>query len=229
MREKTLAWHWLAEDRRLQFNTREVVQVGQTLKVDPPITLCLRGLHASVRALEALGYAPGPIVCRVEMGGEMVYSDDKLCATERTVLWMANATKTLHEFACWCAMTALERERKAGREPDIRCWNAIEVKLRWLRGEATDEELVAAKVAARVAASPVARVAAKVAARVAACAAAYDAAWDAACAAAWDAVYDAAYDAAWVAARAAAWDAAWNAQNTELERRLNLLQPVEGE
>ena len=59
----------------------------------------------------------------------------------------------LHEFACWCAVQALLREREAGREPDPRSWAAIEVKRQWLRGEATNSELAAARAAAWDAAS----------------------------------------------------------------------------
>ena len=50
----------------------------------------------------------------------------------------------LHEFACRCA----ERALKAARITDERSWNAIKTKRKWLKGEATDEELVAARDAA---------------------------------------------------------------------------------
>ena len=94
----------------------------------------------------------------------------------------------LHELACKFAETALLAERKAGHEPHPSSWVAIETKRRWLRGEATDEELAAAWMAARAAA----RAAAWGAAR---------AAW-AASEAAW--AREAAREAAWMAAMAAA-------------------------
>lgn len=99
--------------------------------------------YASKRAIDALGYASGPIVCRVDVGETIVEEDDAFAGTGRKVLWMADATQVLHEFACWCAEWTLLREREVGREPDPRSWKAIKVKRAWLKGEATDAELVA--------------------------------------------------------------------------------------
>ena len=203
-----LAWHFLRDDRRLNYPPHTLVEVGQKLTVKPPLELCYRGLHASKRAIDALQYAPGPIACQVELSGEILEGDDKVCATERTVLQMLDATNILHEFACWCAEQALLREREAGQEPDPRSWAAIDAKRKWMRGEITDSELAAAWDAAWDAASA----AAWDAARATASAAAWEAAWDAAREAAWDTTKDAAWDAAWSAAR--------DAQNTQLEKML---------
>ncbi len=174
------AWHFLRSTRR----TRDWVMVtpGLKLHVDPPLEMCVRGLHASVRALDALGYAPGPIICRVRLAGEIIRDTDKVVATDREVLWMADATKVLHEFALWCAERALTRERDAGRKPDPRSWAALKAKQAWLRGETTDAELAAAQAAAT-------------------------AAWEATWKAAWEPIWDAIKAAAWAAASAAAWDA----------------------
>jgi hypothetical protein len=100
-------------------------------------------------------------------------AEDRLWAALREVLIPA---AILHEFACRCAEAALHRERERGHEPDPRCWRAIEVKRAWLRGEASDVELAAARAAAWA----VAWDAARAAARAAAWAAARDAAWAAA-------------------------------------------------
>ena len=56
--------------------------------------------------------------------------------------------KTLHLIACDFAESALKRERKAGREPDPRSWEAIRIKRLWVDGKATDDELEAALNAA---------------------------------------------------------------------------------
>lgn len=161
---KVLAWHWLPDNGCLRYPPHTKVEVGQTLTAEGPLELCKNGMHASLRALDALKYAFGAIICRVELSGETVEGDDKLCARHRKVVAMADATKTLHEFACWCAEQALLREREAGREPDVRSWAAIEVKRRWLKGEATDEELYVARDAAWDAARDAARAAARAAA-----------------------------------------------------------------
>ncbi len=213
-------WHFLRESRTLGYDDNRHVAVGEMLTVDGDPELCMWGLHASKRAIDALVYAPGPLVCRVDVGGKIVEGDDKFVGTSRKVLWMADATKVLHEFACWCAERALLREREAGREPDPRSWRAIEVKRAWISGEATDDELRAAQDAAWAAARAAAQDAAWAAAQDAAWAAAWAAAQDAAWAAAWAAAQDAARAAAWAAARAAAWAAEHEAQNAKLEEML---------
>src|SRR5690606_19611648 len=132
----------------------------------------------------ALGYAPGPILWRVELGGTIVTGDDKVCATERTYLWGVDASECLREFARKCALDV------------IHLWDAPELVVRYLK---TGDESI------RAAARPAAWDAAWAAAR----AAAWDAAaWAAARATARAAAWDAAKEAARAAARDAAWDAA---------------------
>lgn len=191
------AWHFLAADKRLLYEPRTLVEPSQILRVKGPLALCSVGLHASVRALGALQYAPGPIVCRVQLGGKILRGDDKACATKRTCVWMADATRTLHEFACWCAENAL----RTAKIEDRRCWVAIETKMRWIEGEATDEELEAA--------------------RAAPWAAARAASWTAS----WEAARAASRAAAWTAPWEAAREAAWEAQNKRLEEMLESLRP----
>lgn len=100
-------------------------------------------------------------------------------------LWGALHEELIHPrticlFACDVTERALKRERKAGREPDPRSWEAVRVSRLYADGKATAEELGAAGAAAGaawVAAWEAARVAAGAAARVAAWAAAVEAAW----------------------------------------------------
>lgn len=145
----------------------------------------------------------------------------KLWAVLRETLIPA---RTLHLLAVEFARAALVREREAGREPDERCWRALDVKLAWLDGKASDEELDAAIADARDAAKAArdaanaADAATWAAARAAANAAeaatwavmdaanAAGAAANATNAAVWDA-WAAAWDADWAAARDADWAA----------------------
>ena len=120
--------------------------------------------------------------------------------------------RTLHEFALWCAETALTKANVT----DERSWNALNVKRLWLDGKATTEELDAAWNAARDATYE----ATTVSARDAASAAAMDAAWHTAMDAAWAAAMDAAWYAARAAVSAAAWEAARNAQLAKLKEML---------
>ena len=147
-----LGWHFLPEDRRLRYGTRELVEAGRTYTAEGPLALCENGMHASVRAIDALRYALGPVVCRVRLAGEMLKGDDKVVGRSRTVLWMFDASMLLHTFAVQCATDALEAASAQGREPDPRSYAALDVKLRWLHGEATDVELSAAQSAAQSAA-----------------------------------------------------------------------------
>ena len=148
------AWYFSTEDRKLQHGDGRLIRAGATHKVDCEPVLCHAGLHASKRPIDALRYAPGPIIWRVELGGTIVKGDDKLCATERTYLWGFDATAMLREFARKCALDV------------IHLWDAPEVVKTYLT--TGDESLRAA-----------ARDAAWAAARAAAWAAARDAAGDA--------------------------------------------------
>lgn len=230
-----LGWHFLREDGTTGYGNRKPVP-GKLMHCRGELVLCENGLHASRRAIDALYYAPGPIVQRVELIGVRIDDTDKSCARTRRCLWIADAERTLHEFAVWCAERALQAERKAGREPDARSWEALAVKRRWLDGQATDKQLHAARAAVWEARAAVWE--AQAADLAADWAAAREAAWQAAWQAAWEAAWDAAREAAWVAsreaageaagdaARYAAWDAAREAQNAELERRLMALAPA---
>jgi hypothetical protein len=108
---------------------------------------------------------------------------------------MADAGRVLRLFACQCAANAMRLLPRKDRDP--RSLAAIRVARAFANGEATPEELAAARAAA------------------------WDAAWDAAGAAA----RDAAWDAAWAAAGAAAWAAAGAAQEKALTKALLSLAP----
>ncbi len=199
-----IAWHFLTERGKLRDESPAADPKGIE-RFAGELRICKAGLHASISALDAVGFAPGAIVRRVECVGDMLREPDKLVCTERRVLWTADAAETLHDFACWCAERALDREEAAGRTVDPRSRNAIAVKRAWLHGEATDAELTAASAAARAAA----RAADSAAARAA------DSAAD----------RDAARAAARAADSAADRDAERAVQSAELERRLLALEP----
>jgi len=124
----------------------------------------------------------------------------------------------LRLFAADCAERALLRERAAGREPNHRSWTAVEVARRYVRGDATDEDLAAARDAACSAACSAARDAA----RNTVCDAASDAAWRTARDAAWSAACDAVMSTVWSTARDAAKDAAENAERQWQAERIRL-------
>ena len=139
-------WHFLQKSRELRWGTQEVVETGKIYTAKGKLKMCYNGLHASARAIDALLYAPGPIVCRVELLGKRIDKEDKSVAQERRVVALADATQVLHEFSCHCATAAL----CFAEIKDKRCWRAIEAKWSWLRGDITNAELAAAADAARV-------------------------------------------------------------------------------
>ena len=151
--------------------------------------------------LDALYYAPGPIVRRVELSGKIIEDYDKACASRRRELWRFDATDILHEFARWCAIGAV-----IGYWPD-----APEVACQWL---ATGDESL------RVTAYATARAAARAAAREAAWNAAQEAVWAAAQNPAWVAACAAARNTADAAARDIAYAATQDAMNSKLEEMI---------
>lgn len=206
MAKEWLGWHFLGSNRRVAHYpgsnlSGTLVVPGLKLKVDGKIIPCQRGLHASKKPLDALYYAPGPIVQRVRLSGTIKEQHDKAAASERTTLWLMDASLALHVCAVHYAQRALDREAKV----DPRSQEALNVKLRWIGGEASAKDLAAATRAA-LKASPKSLAASAAADAVALCARN----------AAWNAAGDAAEDAAWVAA----WDAERELQNQMLEAAL---------
>ena len=203
-----LGWHFLASNNRLGYADNRVVQVGKwyEMRGSGKPELCERGMHAGRTVIDALKYAPGPILDRVEVQGDIAQDGHKFCGRRRRTLWRIDAEAILHEFACRCAEDALALVAN----PDPRSLAAVKAKREWLRGNITDDQLVASRDAARDAAWDAAR------ARDAAWDVAWDVAWDAAWAraAAGDAARAAAGIVAWEAARVAAWEAARVAAGT---------------
>ena len=133
-------WHFLRKDRRLRYDDGRLVRAGRTYRAKGDLVLCKKGMHASRRLIDALHWAPGPIVCRVELTGELIHDDDKSVGRSRTVLWMLDATLLLHEFACRCAEDALALTKN----PDPRRLEVVRIKRLWLAGKAGDEALAEA-------------------------------------------------------------------------------------
>jgi hypothetical protein len=160
------AYHFVGKTLR---DGRPVPKDGELLRVEPPIILCKRGLHAALDPFDALQYAPGGTLCLVEVGGQIIQGVDKLVATERTIIKRIDATGLLRQFA---------REQAASV---LHLWDAPAVVVHYLlTGE--EEYRAAALGAARLAALGAARLAARLAAWAAA-RAAQESAWVAAWAA----------------------------------------------
>jgi len=186
-------------------------------------------MHASLRALDALCYAPGNTICRVRLDGERQESGDKLCARTRTVLWLANAEHLLYEFACLAAERALAWAAAAGCPEDPRSRAAVVARRAWLRREIISAELDMAAPPAQTAS-----IAARGSIETAACSAARAVVTGPAYLAAADAARNAAWVATWAADDVAVGQAqvqrtnTWGTFNLELETMLLTLAPAEG-
>ena len=134
MTDRYLGWHFLAKDRRLQYGDGRQIVKGRTLRVseDKPLALCKYGLHASPTVIDALSYAPGPILCRVELIGSRLDGDDKSVAYQRRVIAWADADSMLRLWACWCV------RRVWHLLTDKRSRQAVIIAERYARWQATD-------------------------------------------------------------------------------------------
>ena len=184
-----IAYHFICRENGKDYlrDRSEAPPDGVWLEFNDPLIMCESGLHFSVDPFDALQYAPGEILCQVEIGGEIIMRDYKGVCSRRKIIRRFDATEGLRYFARTQALSV------------IHLWEPPEIVLDWLM--AGDEAM-------RAAAWDAAWDAAQDAARAARAAARADA-WDAARAAARDAARadagavarDAAGDAAWAVAR----------------------------
>jgi len=223
------AWYFATEERKLRHGDGREIRIGETHEVSGEIEMCIHGLHASKKLMDALYYAPGTIVYRVELSGKIEKGKDKLVAQKRTYLSGGiDVSETLRKFARMCALDVVD------------IWEAPEVVIRYLktgdksmRDDARATALAAAWNDALAAARDDARDDARATARGAARATALATAKDDALAAAWNEAMAAARATARGAARAtalaaaksaakyAARDAAYTASWDEARRKQN--------
>ena len=146
-------WWFGTTDKKLLNNDNRKIVIGETHKIDKKIIPCKCGLHLSKRIIDALNYAPGPVIYRVIGSGVIIsHGDpvDKYACSERTYAsGGVDISNTLRLFARKCALDV------------IHLWNPPNIVIKYLK---TGDESI--------------RAAAGDAARAAAWAAAGDAAWE---------------------------------------------------
>lgn len=227
-------WHFSDISECLRYGDKRKIEIGVTHTVDCEPKLCESGLHASERIIDALSYAPGPILWKVMLSGRIKRDTDKACATERTYHARIDATEILREFARKCALdvihlwgappivreyldsgdgklanAAADAAQSAARtaaRAAITCGSAASAEATYQAADAAKAAITISKAAITIDDAFSVAWAAADSARYAAEAAAWDAADWAAVAASWNAA--AAADAARDAAEAASWDAA---------------------
>ncbi len=189
---KITAWYFSTEEKKLRYGDGRKIALGVEHTVKGYPDPCKHGLHASESLLDALQYAPGAIIWKVELSGRIKKGGNKIAATRRR--YIAGGVDIIEVLRAFARKQALSVAH---------LWDMPAVVMEYL--ETGNEEL-------RDAAANAAQAAAKAAAN-AAKAAAWDAAWAAQAAA--NAAQAAAQAAAWAAAWAAANDAA-NQMLTEM-------------
>ncbi len=148
-----IAYHFLNADMTAGAGRERAWEIGETRSVSGPGRLCHWGYHSSPSWRDAFYYALGPVACLVEVSDPVRIEMDsnpgrKQVSLRRKLLAARDCTRELRLFACDCAERALGRERERGREPDMRCWAAIEVARRYAQSKANSVELKSAHDAA---------------------------------------------------------------------------------
>jgi hypothetical protein len=119
MEERVMeAWHF-TNGTKLR-DGRDVPPPGKWLEHEQKLVMCRAGLHASRRLVDALAYAPGATVHRVEISGQILTGGDKVCGERRKILWSFDAEQVLRDFARFCAWTVLPS------------WEAPEIVKEWV-------------------------------------------------------------------------------------------------
>ena len=122
-----IAYHFVGSTLR---DGRPVPPDGEWLIHEGPVVMCKAGLHAARHPFDALLYAPGDTLCRVECADIVQEDADKLVCRRRRIVARIDATDLCRAFARSCARDVISP------------WDAPEVVRRWL--ETGDESLRAA-------------------------------------------------------------------------------------
>jgi hypothetical protein len=115
--EKVLAWHF-TNGWKLRDGTP--LKVGRTYKHEGDIVMCSSGYHASVDIRDALSYAPGFVVSRVECSGALEQQVDKLVCSRRKVLWSFDSKKVI---IAWSIRVATDAVKTAKKVCFDKAWN----------------------------------------------------------------------------------------------------------
>ena len=115
-------WWFGSTTKKLPHGDGRKIVIGKTHEVKGEIIPCEHGLHLSKRMIDALQYAPGPVIYRVVGSGIIVPHGnpvDKYACSERTyVSGGVDISATLRLFARKCALDV------------IHLWNPPEIVVR---------------------------------------------------------------------------------------------------
>lgn len=119
-------WYFSDESKRLSYADVREIAIGVTHEVKGDLKMCEHGLHFSQRLLDALRYAPGPVIWEVKPGGNLIVGDDKCCARSRTylrggidisdVLWAFSRRQALSVAHLWDMPDVVRQYLETGDE-----------------------------------------------------------------------------------------------------------------
>ena len=115
------------------------------------LEMCVNGLHASKRIVDAMRYVPMEILAKVEVRGESIQGDDKSCHREMRIVkaWRWEKKDSV-AMAIYCAGLVIKNFEDA-HPGDKRPREAIEAARRWLKNptEENRQAALSAEYAAR--------------------------------------------------------------------------------
>lgn len=92
--DKRKGWHFLPASMKLEYSDNREAKVGQTLSISPHTSprLCAAGMHAAPTPEKASNYKKGPVLCYVEVSGDLKEDHNKFCGRNRKVIWAKKLT-----------------------------------------------------------------------------------------------------------------------------------------
>ena len=101
-------YYFASRDRSIRHSGHRCIEEGMTHTVEPSLDQCDHALHAYRRAIDALRYAHGPVICIAELGGEILHGDKRSISTERTYLEVIDGEALISEFCRRCGLDTME-------------------------------------------------------------------------------------------------------------------------
>jgi len=113
------AYYFAPNDNKLRYGDNREIVIGKMHTIKGIPKLCETGLHGSVKALDALKYAPGDMLYIVDITRNLDIGDDKICGQRRKYIIGFNTEKMLREFARKQALINIEKIKPYTKEYDL--------------------------------------------------------------------------------------------------------------
>lgn len=135
-----LIWFFVSNDNNIDlsdnlFSVLNQRQIPHSIYANPLDAIC--AVYSS--------NSRNVIACRLKLLENVTRVSNKLHSSAYDIIDMREVSTTLHKFALSHAERVLLNERKAGREPDKKYWNALQIKLDWMNKSITDYDLYLAQ------------------------------------------------------------------------------------